>query len=77
MAGLHERAVAINDTIACSHAIGRANDYRDIEQGYQASPTSVTVIDEFLSQEALNNLRRYCHDSTIFFAHNATSYVTS
>jgi len=77
VAGLHERAIRVDDATIEGTAIGGANDYRAIERAYQASPTAVTVIDGFLSDEALDALRRYCRESTIFFGHNATGYVTS
>ncbi|MBT6510884.1 MAG: hypothetical protein HOL02_10620, partial [Rhodospirillaceae bacterium] len=78
MAGLHERAIRFEDIdLDDGTAIGASNDYRTIEQGYLASPTSVTVIDDFLSPEALFEIRRFCLESTVFFGHNATGYVTS
>jgi tetratricopeptide (TPR) repeat protein len=78
MAGLHERAVRFADNAPLTGpAIGVDNDYGAIEEGYQASPTSVTIIDNFLSPEALGELRRFCLGSTVFFGHNATGYVTS
>ncbi len=78
IAGLHERVIRFADNDALfGPMIGDTNDYAAIEDGYQASPTSVTVIDDFLSPEALNELRNFCLGSTVFFGHNATGYVTS
>ncbi len=78
IAGLHERVIRCADEIPhTGSALGQDNDFSAIEQAYQASPTSVTVIDDFLSPDALAQLREFCLNSTIFFGHNATGYVTS
>jgi hypothetical protein len=78
LAVLHERAVRVADTPSLEGpTIGQANDYAAIEEAYLAAATSVTTIDNFLSPEALRELRAYCRRSTIFFGYNATGYVTS
>ncbi len=78
IAGLHERVVRLADEKPLSGpALGESNDFAEIEQAYEASPTSVTVIDDFLSPDALAQLRAFCLNSTVFFGHNATGYVTS
>lgn len=78
IAGMHERAVRFADTdIACGPAIGQGNNWGAIEEGFLASPTSITAIDGFLSPEAHVALQAFCQESTIFFGHNATGYVTS
>ncbi len=78
LADLHDRAIRVADTAPLAGpAIGQENDYAAIEDAYLAAATSITTIDGFLSPEALNALRAYCRQSTIFFGHNATGYVTS
>ena len=78
IAGLHERAVRFADIdIAGGPAIGTGNDWRAIEEGFLAGPGSITAIDGFLSPQADEALQRFCRESTIFFGHNATGYVTS
>ncbi len=78
LADLHDRAIRVADTTPLAGpAIGQDNDYGAIEDAYLAAATSITTIDGFLSTEALNALRDYCRQSTIFFGHNATGYVTS
>jgi tetratricopeptide (TPR) repeat protein len=78
IAGMHEHAVRFADVdIEGGAAIGAGNDWRAIEEGFLASPTSITAIDGFLSPQAHEALQRFCRESTIFFGHNATGYVTS
>ncbi|MGY8996200.1 MAG: tetratricopeptide repeat protein [Alphaproteobacteria bacterium] len=78
IAGLHERVISLAEGAPLhGPALGDGNDFNAIEQAYEASPTSVTVIDDFLSPDALAQLRAFCLSSTVFFGHNATGYVTS
>ena len=58
---------AVNDALA----------FDDIEDGYLSSPTNAVHFDDFLSPEALHALRRFCHDSTIFFGRDPAGYVSS
>ncbi|MEM8779861.1 MAG: tetratricopeptide repeat protein [Cyanobacteria bacterium P01_G01_bin.49] len=48
-------------------------DYKAIEERYLAS--SMVYFDDFLSPEALQGLRQFCLESTIFFKHRASGYV--
>ncbi|MGH2413687.1 MAG: hypothetical protein ACRDEA_08350, partial [Microcystaceae cyanobacterium] len=48
-------------------------DYRAIEESYLDS--SMIYLDDFLTPEALEGLRRFCLESTIFFRHRASGYV--
>ena len=78
IAGMHERAVRFADVdIAHGPALGRDNDWTAIEAGHLASPTAITTIDGFLTPDAHAGLQRFCAESTIFFGHNATGYVTA
>lgn len=78
IAGLHERAVRFDDIdIDGGPAVGQDNDWAAIEAGCLASSTAITTIDGFLSPAAHAALQRFCRESTIFFGHNATGYVTS
>ena len=42
-------------------------NFADIEKRYQATTPGLVVIDEFLTPEALETLRAYCLESTIWF----------
>ena len=78
LAGLHDNALRVADTPELGNpVVGQMNDYAAIENAYLDAATSVTTIDNFLSPDALAALRDYCRQSTIFFGHNATGYVTS
>jgi len=78
IAGLHEHAVRFADIdIDAGPAVGQGNDWKAIEDGHLAGPTAITTIDGFLSPEAHTALQRFCRESTIFFGHNATGYVTA
>ncbi|WP_198648771.1 tetratricopeptide repeat protein [Cyanothece sp. BG0011] len=57
------RGPALNDSL----------DYKVIEDSYLGS--SMVYFDNFLTPEALQNLRQFCLESTIFFKHRASGYV--
>ncbi len=57
------RGPAVNDSL----------DYKVIEDSYLGS--SMVYFDNFLTPEALQNLRQFCLESTIFLKHRASGYV--
>lgn len=58
-------------------AVNPGLDFRAIEENYLSSTVSVTHFDDFLTPEALEALRDFCLESTIFFGYNPTGYVTA
>ncbi len=51
------------------------NDYAKLEQQYFDSHPAVVVIDNFLSAEALDALRRFCEEATVWKLNNDRGYV--
>ena len=60
-----------------SGAVNDGLDFRAIEDEYVSSATSVVWFDDFLGPEALQGLRRFCLESTIYFGSDPAGYVTS
>ena len=60
-----------------SGAVNDALDFEKIEDAYLSTPTPVVYFDDFLSQEALSRLRRFCLDSTIYFRCDPGGFVWS
>ena len=60
-----------------SCAVNDSLDFRAIEEEYLSSPTPVVWFDDFLSPEALQGLRRFCLESTIYFGADPAGYVSS
>jgi hypothetical protein len=58
-------------------AINPALDFKNIEDRYLASPISVATLDDFLTPPALQGLRDFCLESTIYSNHTANHYVSS
>ncbi|MCZ6657399.1 MAG: hypothetical protein O7C67_08895, partial [Gammaproteobacteria bacterium] len=56
--------------------INQSLDFKRIEDDYLASKVSVTAFDDFLTPEALRALRDFCLESTIFFKHTGTRFVS-
>ena len=52
-----------------------ANDYSAIEESYMQSSPKLVVIDNFLSPAALNSLREYCEEATIWKSYFDNGYV--
>lgn len=63
------RAVAARERAALSPSWNRER----VEEAYITHPIGIVVIDDFLTPEALNSLRRFCIESTIWFE-NRYSY---
>jgi hypothetical protein len=56
-------------------ALNPALDVAAIESGYLARQPEVTFIDDLLTQEALNTLRRFCWESTIWRLDYENGYI--
>jgi tetratricopeptide (TPR) repeat protein len=50
-------------------------NFKQIEDKYLSSPLSVTSMDEFLTPDALLNLRDFLLESTIYFFHSSNRFV--
>lgn len=58
------------------NALGE-NDYAGIERAFLGNAHRLVVIDNFLSPEALSNLRRYCHEATVWKRSYPDGYLGS
>ena len=58
-------------------SVNETLDFKQIEDKYFSSSTSITQIDEFLTPQALHALRDFCLESTIYFAYNSNYFVGS
>lgn len=58
---------------AVNHGLG----FREIEDEYLSSPANAVYFDDFLTPTALAALRRFCHESTIFFGRDPAGYLSS
>ena len=58
-------------------AVNESLDLKQIEERYLSSPVSVTILDDFLTPEALRGLRDFCLESTIYFASTKNYFVQS
>ena len=48
-------------------ALNPSLDTASIEEAYHSNPPGFSLVDHFLSDEALNELRRFCFESTIWY----------
>jgi len=60
-----------------SGAVNDRLDFKTIENEFLSSPTPVVCLDDFLGPEALQELRRFCLEATIFFGSDAAGFVSS
>jgi len=60
-----------------SGAVNDRLDFKAIEGEFLSSPTPVVCLDDFLGPQALQELRRFCLESTIFFGSDASGFVSS
>jgi tetratricopeptide (TPR) repeat protein len=58
-------------------AVNPALEGAAIQQDYRDSPWRMTWFDDFLTPEALNSLRDFCLESTIFFRQSHNTFVSS
>jgi TPR repeat len=65
---IYNRIVYRPQTPMVQRALSDAWQPESAEEEYLCSPLGLVVIDNFLSEEALQSLRRFCLESTIWFA---------
>jgi tetratricopeptide (TPR) repeat protein len=58
-------------------AVNPALDSAAIQRDYRNSPWRMTWFDDFLTPGALNSLRKFCLESTIFFRQSHNTFVSS
>jgi tetratricopeptide (TPR) repeat protein len=58
-------------------AINPALDFAAIERAYLTGDPPAVHFDDFLTPEALAGLRRFCHDSTIYFGSDPAGFVSA
>ena len=63
---VYNRIVHLADAPRMDHALSRAWDPVDVENRYLGGPPGLVVIDDFLSQPALEQVRRFCLESTVW-----------
>jgi tetratricopeptide (TPR) repeat protein len=72
------RALHYTDSAPVSGAaVDPALDGMAIQQDYHDSPWHMTWFDDFLTTDALNSLRDFCLESTIFFRQSPNTFVAS
>ena len=67
----------VNAPPVAGAAVNHGLAFREIEDEYLSSPTNAVYFDDFLTPEALAALRRFCHESTIFFGRDPAGYLSS
>ena len=63
---VYNRIIHIRDAPRLGHALATTWNADQIEQQYLETPPGLVVIDNFLSDQALENLRLFCLESTIW-----------
>ena len=58
-------------------AVNPALDFAAIERAYLTGDPPAVHFDDFLTPEALDGLRRFCHDSTIYFGSDPAGFVSA
>jgi len=75
-AGYYDKIIYYNDAQrVSSSAVNESLDWKSIETSYKTS--SVVYFDDFLSTEALEGLRKFCLESTVFFRDSVADIVGS
>ena len=76
--GFFDRVVRYADTSRLvGEAINPDVDFGEIEESYLSSPVSVTTFDDFLTGEALEALRMFALENTVFFKYSEARFVGS
>ena len=76
--GFFDRVVRYTDTPdLVDKAINPDVDFGEIEESYLSSPISVTTFDDFLTTEALQILREFALENTVFFKYSEARFVGS
>jgi hypothetical protein len=65
---VYNRIIHVRDTPRVPQALSRAWDPRDVEVQYARERPSVVVVDDFLAPDALESLRLFCLESTVWSA---------
>lgn len=64
----YNRLLHVRATPRIGRAISDNWNARDVESEYLERPPGLVVVDEFLTAEALGELRQFCQESTVWFA---------
>lgn len=76
--GFFDRVVRYADTPPLvGKAINPDADFGEIEESYLSSQVSVTTLDDFLTGEALEALRLFALENTVFFKYSEARFVGS
>lgn len=67
----------VNTPPIAGGAVNHGLAFREIEDEYLSLPANAVFFDDFLTPEALAALRRFCHESTIFFGRDPAGYLSS
>jgi len=62
------------DALFSGKALGET-DYASVEASYRKNAPSLVVIDDFLSQPALSELRRFCEEATVWRSQYSNGYL--
>lgn len=65
---VYNRILYVRPTPRVTQALSRSWNRDEIEQGYLEHAQGVVIIDDFLTQEALSELRDFCLESTVWLA---------
>jgi hypothetical protein len=68
IADVFNRIVHVRDTPRAERALSDAWDPRDVEEQYLDQPLGLVVVDDFLRPEALDEVRAFCLESTLWMA---------
>ena len=72
----HDRVIHYQDAPRMAGgAVNPALDFAGLEESYLSSPLSITTLDDFLTPEALDSLRRFCRESTMFFSYSEARFT--
>lgn len=71
--GVYNRLVYLRPTDRVARALSNSWNAADVEGQYIERQPGITVIDNFLTAEALQELRNFCLESTVWF-HNRYAY---
>ena len=76
VAKAYNRLIYLDDAPRCEGgAINPALDTGEIERAYHARRPEIAYFDDFLTDEALRRLRRFCLDSTIWYKRYENGYL--
>ncbi len=67
LAAVYNRLLNFYDAPRVGAAVNPKLDSQAIAEAYRANAPGITVVDDFLTREALDELRRFCLESTIWY----------